>query len=564
MEIGEEKLKEILVEPGYVKESDFESARKQAQKSPKALREILVEKEIILDRHLGRLIAEYSGYKFINLSKKSIPQNIIKIVPEVVARNQKVIVFSRTKEGLKLAMADPENFEMIEWLEKKTGEEIDVYYATPRDIRDALKYYKKELSKTFEEIIAGQAERARKERAKAEDIPVIKIVDTIIEYAYENRASDIHIEPLKNLSQVRFRIDGALHNVLTLPKDIHGLISTRIKVLSELRTDEHFAAQDGRFSIEFSDESFDVRVSIVPVTEGEKVVMRLLSERSRRFNLGELGFSDSDLERTKRAIRNPYGMILATGPTGCGKTTTLYSILKALNKPEVNICTIEDPVEYDISGINQIQVNPETNLTFAKGLRSVVRQDPDIIMIGEIRDEETAKIAVNSAMTGHLVLSTMHANTAATNIPRLTDMGVEPFLVASSTNIIIAQRLVRKICMKCRESYTLKGKELENFKSQIGERVWNKMFGKDIKEKRLYRGSGCKNCNGTGYIGRIGIFEVLETRENIKRLILEKVSADQIEAQAIENGMTTMLEDGVRKVLNGVTTVEEVIRATKG
>ena len=293
--------------------------------------------------------------------------------------------------------------------------------------------------------------------------------------------------------------------------------------------------------------------------------MRLLSERARRFTLENLGILSKNLKKVQTAIKKPYGMILATGPTGCGKNTTLYAILKILNKPEVNICTIEDPVEYDIERVSQIQVNPKTNLTFAKGLRSIVRQDPDIIMVGEVRDEETAGIAINSAMTGHLVLSTMHANKAATNLPRLIDMGIEPFLVASSINVIIAQRLVRKICTKCRESYTVKGAELENFKKQIGERIWQKIFGqaKEIKEKRCYHGKGCRACNGTGFMGRVGIFEVLEIKDNIKKLIMEKADADQIQDQAIKNGMTTMLEDGIDKVISGITNIEEVIRVTK-
>jgi len=296
------------------------------------------------------------------------------------------------------------------------------------------------------------------------------------------------------------------------------------------------------------------------VTEGEKVVMRLLSERIRKFDLEKLGLLGRDLKKVKAAIKKPFGMILSSGPTGCGKTTTLYSILKILNRPEVNISTIEDPVEYDIEGVNQIQVNPKTNITFAKGLRSIVRQDPDIIMVGEIRDPETASIAINAAMTGHLVLSTMHANTAATNLPRLIDMGIEPFLVASSVNIIIAQRLVRKICTKCRESYEITKKDLEKF--HLSEELLKKIF-KGKKKIRVFRGKGCRACVNTGYFGRTGIFEVLEMKENIQKLIMEKADADQIQKQAIKNGMTTMLEDGIEKALLGITTIEEVIRVTK-
>jgi len=556
MKISSEKFKKILVEPGLISEKDFESARKKAEEEDRLLEEILTEEGLVSDENLGRLIAEELNFPFIDLRKEGISDEVLKIIPELVAKMQGVIVFDKTKKGLKLAMADPENYEMIKWLEKKTGEEIEVYYATPPAIREALKFYRKGIKEEFAEIIKNQLEKVKEVGAKAEDVPIIRIVDTLIEYAYENRASDIHIEPLEKETRVRFRIDGILHNVVTLPKGIHNLIVARIKVLSKLRTDEHFAAQDGKFVAKFpsagleevssttSDrsEKFDIRVSIMPITEGENVVMRLLSERVRRFSLEDLGLSNKDLEKVEAAIDKPYGMILATGPTGCGKTTTLYGILKILNKVEVNISTIEDPVEYDVEGINQIQVNTKTNITFANGLRSIVRQDPDIIMVGEIRDSETSNIAINAAMTGHLVLSTMHANTAATNLPRLIDMGIEPFLVASSVNVIIAQRLIRKICTKCRESYEITKDGLR--KMNLSESLIKKIF-KTEKKIRVFHGTGCKACVDTGFSGRIGIFEVLEMKDNIQKLVMEKANANQVQAQAIKNGMTTMLEDGI-------------------
>lgn len=560
MKITKEKFKDILVSPGFITEEQFNDALKKAEDKSQPLEEVLIEKELITDEQLGKLIATETGYKFVNLRETAILEEVLKIVPEIVAKTQKVIVFDKIKEGLKVAMADPGNFKMIDWLERKTGEKIIPYYATKRDIKVSLVHYRKELKKKFKEIIQAQIELAEKGKVKAEDVPIIKIVDTLVEYAYQNRASDIHIEPLEAEVQVRFRIDGILHNVLTLAKDIHDLIVTRVKVLSKLRTDEHFSAQDGKFEVEFEGERFDIRVSIIPVTEGENIVMRLLSERARRFTLETLGLSDTDLKKLKTAIKKSYGMILATGPTGCGKTTTLYAILKLLNKPEVNICTIEDPVEYDIEGVSQIQVNPKTNLTFTKGLRSIVRQDPDIIMVGEIRDEETADIAINSAMTGHLVLSTMHANTASTNLIRLIDMGIEPFLVASSLNIVIAQRLVRKICMQCRESYELTKKELE--KLRLSKSVIKKFF-KDKTKIRVYRGKGCRACVNTGYSGRIGIFEVLEMEEDIQGLVMEKANSLLIEKEAIRNGMTTMLDDGINKVLAGLTTIEEIVRVVR-
>lgn len=560
MKVTTEKYKQMLVKPGFIIEEDFNRALDKAQRESKSLPEVLIEDGLIEDKQLGRLIATEFNYKFIDLREEPVSEEVIRIVPELVAKMQQVIVFDKTKEGLKVAMADPENFEMIDWLERKTGEKVISYYATPLDIKRALKHYRKELERTFEEIIESQVKIAEKGEIKAEDVPIIKILDTLIEYAYENRVSDIHIEPLKSVAQVRFRIDGILHNVLTLPKNIYTLIITRVKVLARLRTDEHFAAQDGKFTGEFEGERFDIRVSIVPVTEGENIVLRLLSERARRFNLESLGLPESDLEKVSNGIKKSYGMILTTGPTGCGKTTTLYSILKILNRPEINICTIEDPVEYDIQGVSQIQVNTKTNLTFAKGLRSIVRQDPDIIMVGEIRDNETADIAVNSAMTGHLVLSTMHANTAATNLIRLIDMGIEPFLVASSVNLVVAQRLVRQICMKCRESYEVTISDLENM--QLSKKNIEYLMG-GKKKTRLYHGKGCKSCVFTGYSGRIGIFEVMEMRDDIRDLVMRKVNADDIQKQAIQDGMTTIMDDGINKALSGITTLEEVIRVTR-
>jgi type IV pilus assembly protein PilB len=557
-QITEEKLRELLVEPGYIPEQKFNTAAREAKKGERPIPEVLVDKDLIEDEHLGKIIALELGYKFLMLGDDMISEDAIKTIPELVSRIQKVVVFDKTKEGLKVAMLDPGNFEMIDWLERKTGDKVITYYTTARNINRALRHYKKELREKFEDIIKAQIKLAERGKARAEDIPIIKIVDTIIEYGYQNRASDIHIEPLSESAQVRFRVDGILHNVLTIPKDIHSLIVTRIKVLSKLRTDEHFAAQDGKFSAKFEKEKFDIRVSIVPITEGEKAVIRLLAERSRKFTLEALGVRGEDLKKVKRTIKKSYGMVLSTGPTGSGKTTTLYAILKILNKPTINICTIEDPVEYDIQGVSQIQVNPKTNLTFAKGLRSIVRQDPDVIMVGEVRDEETASIAINSAMTGHLVLSTMHANTSATNLVRLMDMGIEPFLIASSVNLVLAQRLVREICTKCRQSYEARPKDLANL--NLTEAVLKVIFKKKDK-LTFYRGIGCISCVHTGYSGRIGIFEVLDMDDSIRELVMERANADQLQKQAIENGMTTMFEDGIKKVLSGSTSIEEIVRA---
>jgi type IV pilus assembly protein PilB len=431
-----------------------------------------------------------------------------------------------------------------------------------------MKFYHEDIEKAFNQIIEENLRKLQKTGKKevsaekaALELPIIKIVDTIIEYGYENHASDIHIEPYEDREVIRFRIDGVLHDVLDLPKNIHDLVVTRLKIMAKLRTDEHRAAQDGRIEVRLKAEKLDIRVSIVPITEGEKVVMRLLAERTRRYSLEDLGFSPADYKKVKSAASKPYGMILATGPTGSGKTTTLYSILKGLNKREVNIATIEDPVEYEMEGVNQIQVNSRTNLTFAKGLRSIVRQDPDIIMVGEIRDVETAAIAVNAAMTGHLVLSTLHTNDAPTTLPRLLDMEVESFLVASTVNVVVGQRLVRLICKRCIESYTLKGEKLAIIKKELDfEKLLNK---KGINQLRLYRGKGCKYCNDSGYSGRIGIFEVMMISEKIKAMIMERKNSDEIKVQAISEGMTTVIGDGLQKALTGITTVEEVLRVSR-
>ena len=404
-------------------------------------------------------------------------------------------------------------------------------------------------------MLKQQVNAAGKGQSEA---PIAKIVDTLIEYAYRSNASDIHIEPEEEHSLVRFRIDGILHDELKLPKELHDQVITRIKVLSSLRTDEHLSAQDGKLQMKLKEEDLDVRVSLVPIVGGEKAVLRLLTSHYRQFGLSDLGMNTLAFNRVKSAIQKPYGMILSTGPTGSGKTTSIYAILKILNVREKNIATIEDPVEYEIEGINQIQVNPKTNLTFAEGLRSILRQDPDIIYVGEIRDEETASIAINSAMTGHLVVSTLHTNDSATALPRLIDMKIEPFLVASTVNVIIAQRLVRKICDRCKFSYQQTAVEL---KKQTSEALIKKYLGIE-GEIRLYKGKGCDVCHLTGYVGRVGIFEVLEVSEAIKDLIVAKADSDTVTKKAVEEGMLTMLEDGLQKVQLGVTTIEEVLRAT--
>ncbi len=456
-------------------------------------------------------------------------------------------------------MVDPANIEIQNTISKKTGMRVTPYLTTEADIENTFRIYKRELQVTFEDLLrkeVGQIDASR----LSDEAPIEKIVNLLIEFAYQDKSSDVHIEPEEKDTLVRFRIDGILHDVLFLPKGFHDRIISRIKILSKLRTDEHLSAQDGKMRIKLEEEDLDIRVSILPIADGEKAVLRLLASRFRQFSLTDLGMNDQDLKKVTSAYNRSFGgMVLSTGPTGSGKTTTIYSVLKILNTREKNITTIEDPIEYRIKGVNQIQVNPKTNLTFANGLRSILRQDPNVVFVGEIRDSETAGIAVNAALTGHLVLSTLHTNDAATALPRLIDMGVEPFLVASTVNIIIAQRLVRKICDMCKVSYSMAVTDLIH---NLPQEVIKKHFG-EKHEILVYRGQGCKVCHSTGYTGRVGIFEVLEVTKSIRKLIIEKNDSDVITKKAVEEGMTTMLDNGLDKVIGGITTIEEVFRATK-
>src|SRR3989344_1142123 len=554
MIISDEQLKTLVLKNKLVDQKGLEKLVEYAKNSGVSLADALRENNLVSDENLGLLIADSLKLPFIILTKTSIPPEVFRIIPERIARKYKMIAFARSKEGDKVAMADPRNTELLQLLSKKTGERTFIYFATERDINNTLQIYRKDLQKTFDEFT-----RKVGSGKTNEDAQITKIVDLLINYAYQDKSSDIHIEPQEKSTLFRFRIDGILHDVLSLPKDLHDRIVSRIKVLSRLRTDEHLTSQDGKMRIKLDQETLDIRVSIIPIADGEKVVLRLLSSQSRQFSLIDLGMRQEDLEKVTKAFNKSYGMVLSTGPTGSGKSTTIYAILKIINTRDKNITTIEDPVEYKIKGVNQIQANPKTNLTFAAGLRSVLRQDPNIIFVGEIRDVETAGIAVNAALTGHLVLSTLHTNDAATALPSLTDMKVEPFLVASTVNIIVAQRLIRKICDMCRTSIDVTQSDLLK---NIPADMIKKHFGlkKDII---IYKGSGCKVCHFTGYAGRVGLFEVLEVNNKIRKLITEKANSDIISKQAGEDGMSTMLDDGLVKVIKGVTSIEEVLRVTK-
>jgi len=564
MVIPEEKLKKLVVDPGYIAPGDFEEAKEMAEEKGVSIDRLLIDKGLIDDENLGRIISDSIDFPFISLRKANIEEisdDLLEYIPEVVAHSQRAIVFKEEKGVLFLATNNPDNYEFIKHLEKTTGCKVEVYYATPYTIDMALRRYSGDLEREARTLI----EEIKKNPNSAEQT-VVQLINLLFEHGYANVASDIHIEPLEEKCIVRFRVDGTLFRVLEYPKELHSRMVSRIKILSRLRTDEKAAPQDGRFDhkVENGGE-VDVRVSVLPTTEGENVVMRLLMQQGKRFTIDSLGLLDDDLKKLKKNAKKPWGMIMVVGPTGSGKTTTLYGVLQLLNEPSVNIMTVEDPVEYNINGVQQTQVNVKKKLTFATGLRSIVRQDPDIIMVGEIRDEETVNMAVDAAMTGHLVLSTMHANDAATAFPRLLEMKVEPFLIASAINVSIAQRLVRTICESCRESYFLTSEEVEEISEDKNFVEMVKVISgkKDIMKVRFFRGKGCDLCEDTGYEGRTSVFEVLEITEALRKLIGEKSSSDAIRKKAMEEGMTPMVYDGISKALLGVTTIFEVRKVAK-
>lgn len=559
-------LYESLVQLDVIDEKTLLAAR-DASKSLEEFVDSLTLLESISEDNLGKLVADLYNVPYVRLSQTPIDDSVFFLLPELMAREHQIVLYKVTDEAVFVATTHPENTEVFEAIRKKVGKPVKITYATKKDITDILSRYSWDISKIIEDLVTEFLEKQKTSNDENLESPVVRIVDALFEYGVKQKASDIHIEPEPDKVFVRFRIDGILHDIVTLPRQLFAKIVTRIKVQAKLRTDEHQSAQDGKIRITDKAQEVDIRVSVVPTTNGEKIVMRLLSEQSRRFVLAELGLSSRDFERVQKAQEKPYGLILATGPTGSGKTTTLYAVLKLLNERDVNIMTVEDPVEYDISGVNQIQVNPKTNLTFADGLRSIVRQDPDIILVGEIRDHETAGIAVDSAMTGHLVLSSLHTNDAATALPRLVEMGVEPFLVASSVTVIIAQRLVRNICMSCRVSVESSPEEVNSIltaaKLDTGKKNTVQTHFGEVDVIRTYAGKGCDACHGSGFHGRSGIFEVLEVSETIKELISNSADASKIHVQALKDGMTPMFEDGIRKVKQGITTLEEVVRVTK-
>ena len=558
MKLNDETITEAIIKSGFVTEQEVKETEKIAHDQNRSTIDVLIERGVIIERFLGQVLAEYLGFPYADLKNRTIPENLLKLIAEKIASDKRAIPFDQKNGTLLVAMEDPRDIETIEFIKKKTGLLVEPYYTLPQILNDALDQYRKNIKVDFEKSLSENINVAAKlTTLSAKDVPVVKILDTLLEYAASERASDIHIENVGDRVVVRFRIDGKLRDVLDLPSKLQSGLITRIKILSNLRTDEHRIPQDGRFRFKHRDDEISVRVSILPTYHGEDAVLRLLSAAARPKTLEGLGLIGKNLEIVKRELTRPRGMILASGPTGSGKTTTLYNILTLLNTSDVNINTIEDPIEYGLPRVNQIQVNPLAGLTFANGLRSILRHDPDIILVGEIRDQETAEIAVHAALTGHLVLSSLHTNSAIGAIPRLLDLGVQPYLIGSSLSLVIAQRLVAKNDKNCIVSEPI-GKEIAlSLKKEFGDKVPTGFTKNPIQ----YKGKGCSVCNNEGFVGRIGIFEVLSLTEGIKELIFAKASINQIEKQAKIEGFKTMLEDGLDKVGAGLTTLEEVLRA---
>ncbi len=577
------QLKKYILESGLVSSKDIIAAEKEAAEKKKDIGDILVSGGKISEDDFRRMQAHILGIPFVDLKNQKLEFEVLSLIPEPIARNHNIVAFKKSsgKEGsLEVAMLDTDDLGAIDFIKKKTGLKILPRLTNTESMKSALIQYQKSLKADFGDIIQQEATNLKVSgdatpgeevsgddlKKLAEDLPVIRIVDTLLKHAVLQDASDIHIEQMEFEVVVRYRIDGMLHDAMILPKMAGPSIIARIKVLSNLKLDEKRLPQDGRFRIELNGEKISFRVSILPTYFGEKVVMRLLRESVSGFTLEKLGFHGKDLELLHEATNYSEGLILTTGPTGSGKTTTLYTLLDIVNQPDVNISTVEDPVEYQMKRVNQTQIRSEIGLTFAAGLRSLLRQDPDVIMVGEIRDNETASLAINAALTGHLVLSTLHTNSAAGAIPRLTDMHCEPFLLVSTLKVVIAQRLVRKLA-DSKERYLLTNDELASISKKIDMnkvleflKVENIVGPKDDWTKIPFYRAKAAGESEDGYKGRIGIHEVLKITPTIKEIIMKGGTSDEIEAQARKEGMMTMIEDGIFKAVQGYTTIEEILR----
>jgi type II secretory ATPase GspE/PulE/Tfp pilus assembly ATPase PilB-like protein len=544
MQIKNQDLAQILTSGSYLEAGMIKEALQKVEAEKASLFDYLIENNLLTNDLIGQAIAESYKLPYADLNTNTPSKEQILKIPELIAKKYRLVLYADTKTGIIITSDQAETEKLVEKLGALfPGKKISVAFSLTRDIDTCLNAYQKTLETRFSKIIAQQ------ERVAPE------IIEEILIDAINFKASDIHFEPQDKEIVIRFRVDGVLQEAGRIPKEYYENIVNRLKIQARLRIDDHFSAQDGAIRFKLENHQIDARLSLVPTLDGETIVLRLLADYMRGFALSDLGLSPKNQAALEKSAKKPFGMILVTGPTGSGKTTTLYAILKSINNPQINITTIEDPVEFKILGINQIQVNPQTNLTFAKGLRSIVRQDPDIILVGEIRDQETAEISVNAALTGHLLLSTFHANDAATSIPRLIDMGVEPFLLSSTLELIIAQRLVRTICESCRHSKTVPTSSLQKILPGA-----EKYFPE--KEITLYEGQGCPICSGTGYKGRLGIFEFIKVTPNLQALILKNPSSQEIWELAQRSGATSLFEDGLDKVKSGHTTLEELLRVS--
>lgn len=572
MYISDTHLKSFLADAGLVSQRDFDSAATEAKESGKPVGDILTAHNVIGEDELRRTYAYILGIPFVSLSGTSIKYDTLSLIPEPVARRNNIIAYNHRGDELEVAMLDTDDLAAIDFIKKKTHLKVLARLTDAASIKLALKQYQQSLKDNLGDVIERETAALEKAtgdedlRQVAEGVPAVRIVDTLLRHAAAQNASDIHIEPLEDSLLIRYRIDGILHDAMELPKHAAAAITARVKVLANMRLDEHRLPQDGRFGTEAGGERVSFRVSVLPTYFGEKIVMRLLRDSVSGFTLESIGFHGTALERMHEAMRKTTGMVLTTGPTGAGKSTTLYTLLDIVNTPDVNISTIEDPIEYQMPRVNQTQVRPEIGFTFANGLRSLVRQDPDVVMVGEIRDKETASLAINASLTGHLVLSTLHTNSAAGAIARLLDMGIEPFLLVSTLRVIIGQRLVRRLAPD-REKYELSRDE----QAQLEHVVDAGSVLKTLKEEKAVPADATwKNVpfykpkeggqSPSGYSGRIGIYEVLPVTPTIKELIMAGATGDKIEAQARKEGMLTMSEDGIFRAAQGVTTIEEVLR----
>lgn len=603
MKISDALVEKLILNAKITTKEKLNKLREEATAEKSSLQAMVIKNELIDEKGLVKLYSKEAEVPFIDLNPKEIKREVLRLIPERIAKQYNAVIFDVDEKGSKLlAMEDPDDIQAVNFLQKQLGTNLKVYVASSAAIQTAIDQYKGNIGSELTKVISdGEEEDAKDSEDEvskdelAEDSPVAQTVNLLIEYAIKAGASDIHIEPRENHVLIRYRVDGVLREANKLPKKVIAALISRIKILANLKIDEHRAPQDGRFKISVSGQVYALRVSTLPIMDGEKVVMRILNESSEALTLEDLGYWGHSLDCINRAMTQPYGMILVTGPTGSGKSTSLFSVLNKISKPSVNISTVEDPVEYRIGGANQTQVNPIAGMTFVNGLRALLRQDPNIIMVGEIRDTETANLAIQAALTGHLVFSTLHTNNAATCLPRLLDMDVEPFLIASTVRAVIGQRLVRRLCVDCREVYepdeaaqrqlanifhtddpaTMKHiNELEQqaLVAGLGKTNTSKTRKEDTSELgttdtkvvKLWRAhdGGCDNCNHTGYKGRMGIYEVLDITNEIQKQIVASATSDALQQQAIKDGMLTMQLDGLIKALRAQTSIEELLRVT--